>query len=222
MEHDFWQQRWRNNEIGFHQQTINPWLAYYYGEKGPPLDKRTSLRVFVPLCGKSRDMLWLLQNGYRVVGNELCDIAVRDFFSESKLQHKVEYASQHTHYQGGGIDILQGDFFALDAEQLGQVSDVFDRAALIALPPEMRKQYAEKMTELLSSGTRMLLVTMTYPQHEIDGPPFSVDEDEVQVLYAKQFRIDKLAARDTLAEEPRFQQRGLTALSETAYKLTRL
>ncbi len=222
MDHDFWQQRWQNNEIGFHQETINPWLAYYYGEKGAPAEKRATLRVFVPLCGKSRDMLWLVQNGYRVVGNELCDLAVRDFFKESKLQHSVDYAGEHTHYQGDGIDILQGDFFTLDREQIGEVSDVFDRAALIALPPDMRRQYAGKMTELLTPGTRMLLVTMTYPQQEMDGPPFSVDEEEVHALYAENFGIDKLAARNTLQDEPRFQQRGLTALSETAYKLTRL
>lgn len=222
MDHDFWQQRWQRNEIGFHQQLINPWLAYYYGEKGPPLEKRSGLNVFVPLCGKTRDMLWLMQNGYNVVGVELCDIAVRDFFAESNLPHEIETSGEHTHYQSDKLRILQGDFFRLSADQLGGVSDVFDRASLIALPPDMRKQYAAKMAELLAPGTRMLLITLTYPQHEMDGPPFSVSEEEVNELFGQHFRVETLAAKNTLDDEPRFRQRGLTALTESACKLTRL
>ena len=222
MDRDFWEQRWQQNEIGFHQELINPWLAYYYGHMGPPAEKRSELSVFVPLCGKSRDMLWLAQNGYRVVGLELSAIAVRAFFEEAGLPHSVEEDDVYTHYKGDEIRILQGDFFSLRPEHLGPVTDVFDRASLIALPPDMRRQYADKMTELLSPGTRTLLVTLTYPQHEMDGPPFSVSEDEVHELYGEHFKIDKLAAKNTLEDEPRFKQRGLTELTESAYKLTRL
>ena len=222
MDHDFWRQRWQQNEIGFHQELINPWLAYYYGQMGPPPEKRAELCVFVPLCGKTRDMLWLAQNGYKVVGLELCDIAVKAFFEESNLSPDIEESGEHTHYITDNIRIVQGDFFSITPEQLGPVTDVFDRASLIALPPDMRKQYAEKMTELLSPGTRTLLVTLTYPQHEMDGPPFSVSEDEVHELYGEHFKIDKLAAKNTLDDEPRFKQRGLTELTESAFKLTRL
>jgi len=226
VEHDFWLERWKNNEIGFHQELINPWLAYYYGEMGPPPEKRDGLNVFVPLCGKSKDMLWLSQNGYSVVGLELCDTAVKDFFTESQLQAEVEPTVEeeldHTHYSSSNIRIVQGDFFTCKAEQLGKVTDVFDRASLIALPEAMRRDYAAKLIELLAPGTRVLLVTLSYPQHEMDGPPFSVPEQEVSELFAEHFNITKLAAKDTLQDEPRFAERGLTSLTETAYKMTRL
>lgn len=221
MQHDFWLQRWHNGEIGFHQEYINPWLTYYYGELGPPQGQRAKLKVFVPLCGKSRDMLWLSQNGYQVQGIELSDTAVNDFFSESNLHPTIEEQASHTHYISEHISILQGDYFACTKHQLEGVTDVFDRASLIALPVSMREQYANKMTELLSAGTRMLLVTMTYPQHEMDGPPFSVSEEEVNVLFGDAFTIEKLAVKNTLDEEPRFKERGLSSLLETAYKLKR-
>ncbi len=221
MELDFWLERWRNNEIGFHQELINPWLAYYYGQMGPPVEKRTGLNVLVPLCGKSRDMLWLAQNGFNVVGIELSDIAVKDFFHESQLEPDVEKRDEHTHYTANTITVIQGDFFTCKAEDLGQVTDVFDRASLIALPESMRKDYVAKMADLLAPGTRILLVTLTYPQHEMDGPPFSVSEEEVCDLYTEHFKIEKLAAKNTLDLEPRFKERGLTSLVETAYKLTK-
>ena len=220
MELDFWHQRWLRGETAFHQPHINPWLGYYYGIEGPPVQNRSELRVFVPLCGKTADMAWLVQNGFGVVGVECSNIAVQDFFREQGLQYRLEQSDRFDHYIGDRIEILHGDFFELRPDDLGEVSDVFDRASLIALPPEMRADYVCKLSALLPVGTRTLLITLSYPQHEMDGPPFSVDDAEVMRLYSENFRIDKLAAKDALAQEPRFMQRGLTALTETAYKLT--
>ena len=220
VELDFWQQRWLRGETGFHQPHINPWLGYYYGIDGPPVHKRNALRVFVPLCGKTADMAWLVQNGFGIVGVECSHIAVQDFFREQNLQYRVEQSDRFDRYIGDRIEILHGDFFELQQDDLGEVSDVFDRASLIALPPEMRTDYVRKLTGLLPGGTRTLLITLSYPQQQMDGPPFSVDDAEVMRLYGEHYRIDKLAAKDTLAQEPRFMQRGLTALTETAYRLT--
>jgi thiopurine S-methyltransferase len=219
MELDFWQTRWQNDEIGFHQPHLNPYLGYYYGEHGPDAATRQKLRVFVPLCGKSKDILWLSQNGYAVTGVECSEIAVEAFFTENSLPLEKQQQGAHIRYTSGNIDILQGDFFSLTPEDLGSITDVFDRASLIALPPQMREDYAAKMDRLLQPGTRVLLVTLSYPQHEMDGPPFSVTEDEVRDLYVANFSIDKLAVKNTLELEPRFKQKGLTSLIETAYKL---
>ncbi len=221
MKHDFWHQRWQNNEIGFHQQEVNPYLAHYYGHLGPDLAARSNLKVFVPLCGKSQDMLWLSQNGYAVVGVEVSQIAVEDFFRENALPLEKSEQGAHIKYASGNIEIWQGDYFTLQREQLGAISDVYDRASLIALPPEMRSDYASKMAELLAPGERILLVTLSYDQQQMSGPPFSVAADEVQTLYQANFQIDKLAARNILEQELRFKQKGLTALHETAYKLKR-
>lgn len=230
MDIDFWLERWKNNEIGFHQTTINPYLSYFYGEKGAPAELRETLKVFVPLCGKSKDMLWLSQAGYKVFAVECSENAVKAFFEENALNYKhakldKEDQKEHALYissnQASAIEIFQGDFFALQKTDLEDVTDVFDRAALVALPPEMRQQYAYKMAELLKPGTRTLLVTLTYDQAEMSGPPFSVSEDNVIALYSEYFKIDKLCFKDTINDEPGMQERGLTSLIETVYKLTR-
>ena len=225
MEIDFWLERWSKNEIGFHQQEMNPYLAYFYGDKGPSAEQRAKLKVFVPLCGKSRDMLWLSQNGYKVFGVECSERAVKDFFEENALSYKYAEKDEHAFYQTGDqnsvIEIFQGDFFSLQKDDLDNITDIYDRASLVALPLDMRKQYADKMAELQNPGIRTLLVTLTYDQSEMNGPPFSVSEDNVNELYSDYFSIEKLCFKDTIDNEPRMKDRGLTSLVETVYKLTR-
>jgi len=226
MEIDFWLERWNNDETGFHQDQVNPYLAYFYGEKGPSDEQRKALKVFVPLCGKSRDMLWLSQNGYRVFGVECSERAVKDFFEENSLNYKHAKKDQHALYmttdQVSAVEIFQGDFFALQEKDLSDITDIFDRASLIALPAEMRKQYAEKMADIQRTGIRTLLVTLTYDQAEMNGPPFSVSEENIHELFANHFSIEKLCFKDIIDDEPRMKNRGLTSLVETVYKLTRL
>lgn len=228
MDLNFWHDRWERGETGFHQPVLNPYLAYCYGEKGSSVDSRSSLRVFVPLCGKSQDMQWLSQNGYNVIGIECSPIAVKDFFEKSvaslEMTETDRYIKYTAHAGTSGkarLEIIQGDFFELVDSDIEGVTDVFDRASLIALPEAMRKSYAGKMAELLNPGVRILLITMTYPPHEMEGPPFSVSEEEVQDLYGENFKIDKLLVKNILSTEQKFQQQGLTSLLETAYKLTR-
>jgi thiopurine S-methyltransferase len=221
MDIAFWLERWSRGETGFHQQHVNPFLGYYYGELGPPAEKRSELRVFVPLCGKSKDLWWLQQNGYDSVGVECSELAVQQFFAEQQLNYSKRQMNKHVSYKSDRLDILLGDFFTLQADDIGKITDIFDRASLIALPIELRGEYVNKIIDLQKTGTRTLLVTLTYPQHEMDGPPFSVSEEEVNELYSDNFRIEKLAAKDILEDEPRFKRRGLTTLTETAYKLTR-
>lgn len=225
MEIDFWLARWNNNETGFHQQTINPYLTYFYGKKGPAVEQREKLKVFVPLCGKSKDMLWLSQNNYRVFGVECSDHAVRNFFEENALNYRHAEKDQHALYmssdQAAAIEVFQGDFFALRQQDLEDITDVFDRASLIALPEQMREQYVNKMAELQNSGIRTLLVTLSYDQSKMNGPPFSVSEENVYDLYADNFSIEKLCIKDIINDEPRFKNRGLTSLIETVYKVVR-
>lgn len=221
MEIAFWLERWSRGETGFHQHHINPYLGYYYGEMGPPVEKRSELRVFVPLCGKSNDLWWLQQNGYESVGVECSELAVEQFFTEQQLNFSKMNTESHVSYKADKLEILLGDFFALQAEHIGNITDIYDRASLIALPKEMRMQYVNKITELQKPGTRTLLITLTYPGNEMDGPPFSVSENEVNELYRDNFKVEKLAAKSILEDEPRFKERGLTSLMETAYKLTK-
>lgn len=225
MEITFWLDRWNNNQTGFHQQKINPYLTYFYGEKGPAVEQRDSLKVFVPLSGKSKDMLWLSQNNYKVFGVECSDRAVKDFFEENALNYKHAEKDQHALYQSTDlaslIEIFQGDFFELQSSDLDDVTDIFDRASLVALPIDMRQRYADKMAALQKPGVRTLLVSLTFDPSEMNGPPFSVTEDEVNALYSENFSIQKLLFKEVIEEEPGLKNRGLTSLVETVYKLVR-
>ena len=137
------------------------------------------------------------------------------------MQKKDEHAFYQTGDQNSVIEIFQGDFFSLQKDDLDNITDIYDRASLVALPLDMRKQYADKMAELQNPGIRTLLVTLTYDHSEMNGPPFSVSEDNVNELYSDYFSIEKLCFKDTIDNEPRMQDRGLTSLVETVYKLTR-
>lgn len=214
MQPEFWLERWQQNQIGFHQGRINPYLQQFWPQLGVASDSR----VFVPLCGKSSDMLWLRAQGHEVVGVELSEIAVRAFFEENQLAMEVRSEQGFQVYEGDGIRLYCGDFFCLTPDHLVGVSAVFDRAALIALPPEMRPAYVAHLHRLLAPGTQALLVAFEYPQTQMQGPPFSVEEDEVHTLYqADDLRL--LHTADILDQEPRFRERGVTRLQEKVYAL---
>jgi len=215
MQKEFWIERWQQNQIGFHQEEGNPALREYASElKLAPGDL-----VFVPLCGKSHDLEWLRQQGYRVMGVELSSIAANDFFVEHGQEVTITPRDPFQSYRSGDIEILCGDYFELGADMFTDVRAVFDRAALIAMPPEMRSAYVDKIGELVLPGTRILLVTMEYPQDQMQGPPFSVPEENVREMYGAEFSISVLKENDILAREPRFRERGLTSMVEKIYLL---
>lgn len=216
MNPNFWHERWQRNEIGFHQQEINAHLQDYWAQLAIPAGGQ----VFVPLCGKSRDLLWLRARGHAVLGVEISSIAVRNFFAENALTPQVTRQGVFERYEADGLALLCGDFFDLTPAELQGVTGVYDRASLIALPPELRTRYAEHSAAILPTVAYTLLVTMEYPQDEMSGPPFAVREDEVHRLYDKRFTVACLFTKDILAENPRFRERGLSALAEKVYLLT--
>ncbi|MDP3844909.1 MAG: thiopurine S-methyltransferase [Pseudomonas sp.] len=218
MHQDFWQQRWARNEIGFHLSEVNPYLQRFW----PALNVAPGTQVLVPLCGKSLDMLWLAEQGYRVLGVELAQAAVEAFFSEQDLAAEIDQVGEFRRYRSGAIEVLCGDFFSLTAADLLECRALYDRAALIALPAPLRERYAAHLASILPSGCGGLLVVLDYPQEQMPGPPFAVGEVEVQrLLAAPQWSVQVLEARDVLGENWRFLQRGLSQLSERVYRLQR-
>lgn len=217
MDADFWKQRWRDGQIGFHQERVTPLLEKYWSALDLPADSK----VFVPLAGKSRDMDWLAARGYRVMGIELSEIAVQQFFAERDRAPTITESDLGTHYVAGPIDLICGDAFALDAATLDDCAAVYDRAAVIALPPALRQRYAYDLYARLPADCRGLMITIDYPQHEKAGPPFSVNEDEVHALFDRDWNIEMLERHDILAEQPRFVAEGVSALHTTAYRLQR-
>jgi thiopurine S-methyltransferase len=210
MDADFWHERWEKGEIGFHQQDFNHHMQKFTGR----LEVGSGACILVPLCGKSLDMLWLAQQGYRVSGIEISERAARDFFVENGLVYEMDRLSGGVLYHGENIQVLCADFFSVKKAHLPGIDAVYDRASLIALPPKMRTAYADHLARLLDAGTRSLLVTLDYRQEEMHGPPFSVTYEEVRRLFSPKFNIERLHSEDCLAREPRFRKKGLTRLEE--------
>ncbi len=218
MKHDYWLDRWQHEEIGFHQNEINPYLCQYW----QALNLTPGSEVFVPLCGKSRDMHWLSEQGHAVLGVELSTIAAQAFFKEGGRTPQHFTNKRFSRYKENNISILCGDFFDLDKNDLAKASAVYDRASLVALPPEMRERYVRHLLHILPPVTQILLVTFDYPQTEMSGPPFAVSPSEVEALYHKHAAIRLLAQENVLAQNPRFQERGLSRLHEGVFLLTPL
>lgn len=187
MEKEFWHRKWEKDEIAFHERRANPLLANHFSKLSLP----EGSRVFVPLCGKTLDIHWLLDQGYRVAGVELSKIAVDQLFADLNMTPQVANEGALLHYSADRIDIFVGDLFALSTHMLGAVDAIYDRAALIALPAEQRKRYASHVTEI-SRNAAQLLVCLEYDQSLMQGPPFSVDDDEVNQQYAGSYRLTLL------------------------------
>ena len=216
MHPDFWHQRWQENRIGFHQDAPTPLLLKHW----PALDVPAGATVFVPLAGKSLDMLWLAERGHRVLGVELSQLAIERFFAEHDLHPEIDTTRHGIHYRADNIELICGDAFALDEAILADCAAVFDRAALIALPPDLRRRYVRELHARLPAGCRGLLVTLEYPQDEREGPPFSVQEEEVRALYGRDWRIDLRERRPIPREHPGYVA-GVSRLDTAVYGLSR-
>lgn len=218
MERHFWLDKWKRGEIGFHRATVHPMLAAH----GTTLCTAGAV-VFVPLCGKSLDMLWFVERGCTVIGVELSETAVASFFDENSLTVQRRRVGDLVEWRAPSVTIYQGDVFALAPEQLAGVDCFYDRAALIALPPPLRRRYAAHLVRILpTSVVAGLLITLDYDAQEMAGPPFAVTGDEVASLFAGLFAVRLLEAVDAQVSEPGLAARGLSGLTESAWWLQRI
>ncbi|MGP9545380.1 thiopurine S-methyltransferase [Psychrobacter sp. AOP7-B1-25] len=199
MNPEFWHKRWQEGRIGFNQSAVNPLLIEYFSRLKLPTDSR----VFIPLCGKSIDMVWLAMQGYDVVGVELVETAVQKFFAEQNIEPTVyQQADNPTikYYQGQlsgqTITLWVADIFALTAKDIGTINAVYDKAALIALPVDMRVQYSEQIRKI-SGKASQLLITLNYDQSKKNGPPFSINSEQLQQYYGDHYQITELASEST-------------------------
>jgi thiopurine S-methyltransferase len=212
-----WLQRWESGDTGWHHQEFNPHLLSCWGGlQAPP-----GCTVLVPLCGKSRDMVWLAEQGHSVIGIELSPLAVAAFFEENGLTPAREVQDDFDVWQAGPYRILCGDIFRLQPQHVAGVQALYDRASLVAFNPEQRRNYAALLRNLLGADCRMLLVAMDYPQAEMQGPPHAVNQAEVETLFGQTFSVELLDSLDLLAASDRYADRGLSRLWEQVYRLQR-
>lgn len=207
MNPKFWQKRWQEGRIGFNQSMVNPLLIEYFNR----LNLTAGSRIFVPLCGKSIDMVWLATQGYDVVGVELVETAVQAFFAEQNIEPTVYQQADNStmkYYQGQWsgqtITLWVADIFALTAKDIGSIDAVYDKAALIALPADMRVRYSEQVRKLSSDTNKVdganneitpqLLLTLNYDQRKRNGPPFSINGEQLEQYYSAHYQISELAS----------------------------
>jgi thiopurine S-methyltransferase len=191
MDPSFWHQRWENNEIAFHERKANPLLVEHFSE----LALAKGSRIFVPLCGKTLDISWLRSNGYRVAGAELSQRAIEQLFMELGEQPAISAIGQVEQWSAQHLDVFVGDIFVLSRAMLGPVDAVYDRAALVAFPAEMRDRYTAHLTTMTGNAPQ-LLICYDYDQRVMDGPPFSVSDQEVTRHYAAKYDVTLLASTE--------------------------
>ncbi|VVT19187.1 Thiopurine S-methyltransferase [Marinobacter salarius] len=214
MEHQFWHERWAKKEIGFHEGTVNQYLHDHW----PELAGNGTGAVLVPLCGKAHDMWWLHDRGHAVIGVELSDVACKDFFEEGQEKAKVHPGEPFTKFAHDDLQLWCGDFFQLVPEDLKHVRLVYDRAALIALPPHMRQDYVDHLTAVIPGGTRILLITLDYDT-DIKGPPFNVSDEEVLKLYSADYEIEHILTNTLAKDHPFTKRKGLAGATESVFRL---
>jgi thiopurine S-methyltransferase len=215
---DFWLDRWRTAQIGFHQAAVDQHLQTYW----PLLQLPANSRVFVPLCGKSLDLLWLRALGHSVIGVELSPIALEALLMEHGIAARRRVLADFDVYEADGFTLYRGDYFNLTSALLGRVAAVYDRAALISWTPAARESYVNHLTSLTSRTTQTLLTAVEFPQEQMKGPPFPLDRSSIEKLYAGNYSIEELGRHEILELEPRLKARGLSELREVCYRMTRL
>jgi thiopurine S-methyltransferase len=209
MEANFWHQKWERGEIGFHESDTNPLLIHHF----KTLQVDVGGRVFLPLCGKTRDIAWLLAGGYRVAGAELSPLAIEQVFNELGVEPEITQVGKLTRYSASGIDIFVGDIFELSAEDLEPVDAIYDRAALVALPEGVRERYTAHLIDITGAAPQ-LLVTLEYDQQVLAGPPFCVSEVEIRRHYSAAYQLQCVESNAVAGG-----LKGKVAATETAWLL---
>jgi thiopurine S-methyltransferase len=229
MKASFWHACWERNSLGFHQESIHPFLSQYLlpliTSKAHLDEPEKPQTVFVPLCGKSDDMVWLAEH-FDVVGAELSDIACRDFFVEKNIAitpnvvNNVKSKGDFKQYTHGNITLFQGDFFKLYPNQLPVFDWVYDRAAIIALPSAMQQSYASHLSSFLGAHSQLFLISIEFPQEELAGPPFAIFKQDIERLFSG-FKVKCIAEHEL--EDKTFAQRrfNVSHLKETLYLITK-
>ena len=222
MEHSFWHNKWNLNQVGFHLEYVHPLLQRNLALFQVDCLLKKEGVIFIPLCGKTLDIGYLLNLGHQVVAVELSEIAVQAVFNQLQIEPEISVWSAGKLYQSENVRIYVGDFFSLKQQDLcsseQKVSLVYDRAALIALPEGLRLEYAQHMAKITQYAPQ-LLITLDYDQTVAGGPPFAVPTQEVEALYGGTYPIQLIEEADIIEQEPRFKAKGLTSFYQRAYKL---
>ena len=217
MQISYWESRWQKNNIGFHNPEINAYLL----EFAPISIPKNTKKVLVPLCGKTKDLVWLRNQGYEVIGVEAIPLACESFFLEQEIPFELKKSHGFTIYFSENLELWCGDFFKFPDKVISECQFVYDRACIVALPTELRLKYIEKINQATTSGTNMLIHTFFYDQEKMAGPPFSVSNEEMELRFSEKWSLNTLFDNSVLAKYERYRTKGLDQLSESVLHLVK-
>jgi thiopurine S-methyltransferase len=213
-----WARYWSENRLGFHEGQVNQYLQRYLRQ----FDCNPGDRIFMPLCGKAVDILWLSKQGFHVVGVEISEIAVEAFFSESGLEYTLQREAAFKVYRAANITLYCGDFMDLEPQHSVDCKLVYDRASIVAIEPFNRASYVEQLLGIIDAGIPMLTIVLDYDQSKLAGPPFALSVAELKALYESRYQVIELEVSEQIDERERWREAGLTSLREIALKLESL
>ena len=207
-----WAKAWREGRIGFHRSSPNPNLERYAHVL------QNCQNILFPLCGKTLDMHYLHQKGHHCFGVERVEKAIHHFFLEwNGIPKRV-----NTRYQHQNISIFHQNIFSIGPKELPVIHGIFDRAALVALPVEIRPQYAQHMLSLLAKGGKILLITINMPRPQDQGPPFLVRKESIPDLFSDASTVECLETqRKTPQQEPFLIRSGMPWLEQHIWSITK-
>lgn len=211
MKATYWHQKWAAGDIGFHEATANRLLV----ENIHHLNLSKGSRIFLPLCGKTRDIHWLMNNGFKIAGAELSETAIRDLFTDLQLTPTIQELGNLKHFSADNIDIFVGDIFELCQATLGKVDAIYDRAALVALPDTMRQAYTKHLINICQN-VQQLVITFEYEQQQMQGPPFSIGASLMEQYFQRHYLVECLSKRSGIS------LKGKVIAQETAWSLNPL
>ncbi len=217
MQKSYWEARWRKNKIGFHGSQPDEALTTHW----PDLNLDSDSIVAAPLCGKSTDLVWLRNRGHEVYGVEFVEQACRDFFEEQGMGDalRVRNHPKGPVYSSDGITLQAADFMKLHPRDVPAATALYDRAALVALPEEMRADYAARCSRLFPELDTVLLVSFEYDSSLMSGPPFSIYGDEIRRLYGETFTVKELSRTDMVPVSEKYRRIGLPEMIKVCWLL---
>jgi thiopurine S-methyltransferase len=216
-DQEFWKQKWVEGSTHFHNDAFNSNLVKHY-----PKFEKENHHVFIPLCGKTNDIFYFTEKGHKVLGVELSELAVGQFFEENKLEHKKEKSEHYKLYKTNDITMALGNLFDLTKEDLKDINFIYDRASLVALPVELRKSYYELLREKIGIGTEMLLISFEHGYDTVIGPPHSVPTKEIYENLKTHYEITSLEVKDLDIKSPKLLAQNATKATEPILYLKKI
>jgi len=217
MQKSYWQGRWNKGNIGFHSEGPDEALIKHW----PRLGLKPGAMVAAPLCGKSTDLLWLRAQNFSVFGVEFVEQACRDFYAEQGVSDEVKVVQKKRGmlFEHDDITLQCADFMKLRPADVPVAKAIYDRAALVALPPEMRKEYVQQCIRLFPQASEILLISFEYDTKLMGGPPFNIGTAEIQKLYGSRYTVTELERTDMVPESEKYQKMGLPEMIKVSYHL---